>query len=276
MNDFGQPLPLQAPLAPVLADGQAVKIVGLGGVGSIVARYGAVLLASLAKQQTVRLALIDGDQFEYSNTTRMLFASCGNKAAVTRADLLDHFADSRLTLLAIEEYVTADNLARLFHPGDIIIAAVDNHATRKLINDFCASQLDDVVLISGGNDGIEKTAAGKLRRGTYGNCQVYVRQGGQDLSPCLTKYHAEIDHPADQVPTELSCTELIGSVPQLLLANLAVASAILNALWLYLCGALHYGELVFDIADGLMRPLPIPGPHAQVARRGSTGPGPSS
>jgi hypothetical protein len=49
-------------------------------------------------------------------------------------------------------------------------------------------------------------------------------------------------------------------VPQILFANLMTASAILNAVWLYLCGALHYSELCFDIADGVMRPLPLPPP----------------
>jgi hypothetical protein len=39
-----------------------------------------------------------------------------------------------------------------------------------------------------------------------------------------------------------------------LFANLAVASAICNALLLYLGGALHYGEASFDIAEALMRP----------------------
>jgi hypothetical protein len=33
-----------------------------------------------------------------------------------------------------------------------------------------------------------------------------------------------------------------------------VASAMLNTFWLHLCGASHYGELAFDIAEGLMRP----------------------
>jgi hypothetical protein len=36
----------------------------------------------------------------------------------------------------------------------------------------------------------------------------------------------------------------------------------LNTLWLHLCGATHYGELVFDIADGLMRPMPLSPPGA--------------
>ena len=143
---------------------------------------------------------------------------------------------------------------------DIIICAVDNHATRKLINDYCAAQLDDVLLISGGNDGVGEDSTGKFRRGTYGNCQVYVRKDGQGMSPSLTQYHAEIANPADRLPTDQSCTELLESVPQLLLTNLAAASAILNALFLYLSGALHYSELALDIADGLMQPLPVPAP----------------
>ena len=52
----------------------------------------------------------------------------------------------------------------------------------------------------------------------------------------------------------------VASVPQILFANLMTASALLNALWLHLCGALHYSELVFDIAEGLMQPLALPGP----------------
>jgi molybdopterin/thiamine biosynthesis adenylyltransferase len=244
----------------VLADGQSVKIVGLGGVGGIVARYGAMFLASLAKGQNVRLVLIDGDKFEEKNSTRMFFSDYGNKAAVTRDDLLDRFADSPLTLVAVEEYVTEENVSRLLHNHDIVIAAVDNHATRKMLNDF-AARLDAVVLISGGNDGVAEDSTGKLRRGTYGNCQIYVRQGGRDVSPSLTQYHPEIADPADRHPTDQSCTEQLESVPQLLLTNLATASSILNALLLHLSGALHYSELAFDIADGLMRPLPLPAPN---------------
>lgn len=255
------PLPPNEPLHPVLAGDQSVKIVGLGGIGSIVARYGAMFLASLAKSANVRLVLIDGDRFEPGNASRMFFSDCGNKAAVTRDDLLDRFRDSRLALVAIEEYVTEKNVARLFHNGDVIVASVDNHATRKLLSDHCARALDDVVLISGGNDGIGEDSTGTFRRGTYGNCQVYVRHGGEDMSPSLTQYHPEIADPADRLPTDQSCTELLSSVPQLLLTNLAAASAILNALFLHLSGALHYSELAFDIADGLMRPLPAPAPR---------------
>ncbi|HYT91902.1 MAG TPA: ThiF family adenylyltransferase [Gemmataceae bacterium] len=246
-------------LQPRLPDPCSVKVIGLGGVGGIVARYGAMFLASF--DQAVRLVLIDGDQFEASNASRMYFSGHGNKAEVTRADLLDRFKDSQLSLVAVPEFITPENAPRLIHEGDIVLLAVDNHATRKLVNDFCFANLGDVCLISGGNDGIGADSSGRVLRGTYGNVQLYLKRGGVEASPSLARYHPEIAQPADKLPTDLSCTELVKSVPQILFTNLATASAMLNALWLYLCGALHYSELALDVAEGLMHPLAIPAPQ---------------
>jgi hypothetical protein len=68
-------------------------------------------------------------------------------------ELLDRFAASTLTLLAVESYVNESNIAALLRGGlhNVILLCVDNHATRKLVNDHCAT-LPDVCLISGGND----------------------------------------------------------------------------------------------------------------------------
>ncbi len=73
------------PLVPHLEDLRSVKLIGLGGVGGIVARYLVVYLG--AAGQPVRVVLIDGDDFEARNAERMLFSRCGNKAAVVRDDL---------------------------------------------------------------------------------------------------------------------------------------------------------------------------------------------
>jgi hypothetical protein len=67
-------------------------------------------------------------------------------------------------------------------------------------------------LISGGNEF------------TDGNVQLYVRRGGQDLTPDLCKYHPEIANPDDRLPTEMSCEELAQSDPQLYFTNLGVAT----------------------------------------------------
>jgi hypothetical protein len=239
-------------LEPVIAAGTSIKIIGLGGVGGIVARYLAMFLASL--QVELRLVLVDGDAFEPTNASRMFFGECGNKALVTRRDLEERFAESCLAIVAVEEYVTPDNVGRLVHDGDIVMMAVDNHATRKLVNDHCAG-LEDVCLISGGNDGVEDEDDGPARRGTFGNVQVYHRRAGVDESPALTARHPEIAHPADKSPADLSCTELVASVPQILFANLAVASCMLNSFLLHCSESLAYSEVVFDIAEGRMRPV---------------------
>ena len=242
-----------APFKPNIPDRTSVKLIGLGGVGGIVARYLSIFLASLPRQS--RLVFIDGDVYEPSNASRMLFAEHGNKALVTCAELLTHFADSLLAMAAIQEYVTPASIERLIHNGDIVILAVDNHATRKLVSDFCRMSLNDVCLITGGNDGVGLDSSKQTTRGTYGNCQIYIRSGGHDLTPEITRYHPEIRKPTDKNPSEESCTELMQSTPQILFANLAAASAILNAFWLYCCDSLHYSELGFDIADGIMRPV---------------------
>ncbi len=243
-------------LQPRLPPGASVKIIGLGGVGQIVARYGALFLASLG--QEARLVLIDGDTFEPSNASRMFFGDVdglgGHKASVTAQQLRPSLSDSTITLTAIKEYATPDNLPRLVQDGDIILLSVDNHATRKLLNDHCA-RLANVCLISGGNDGAGPDGTGTMRRGTFGNVQIYLRQDGSERSSPLTHHHPEIAAPRDRLPTEVHCTDLVSTTPQVLFANLAVAGAMLNALWLHLGGDLHYGEVCFDIADALMRPV---------------------
>jgi len=263
-----------ADLTPVLPEATAVKLIGLGGVGGIVARYLVLFLRSLGSE--VRLVLIDGDEFAVGNATRMVFGRHGNKADVVREELLPLVEDSLVTLGAVSEYVNDENLPRLVREGDVVVLAVDNHATRKLVSDHCEAHLADCCLISGGNDGIEDLPDGRVLRGTYGNCQIYVKEDGEARTAPITALHPEIAEPADAVPGGPDCTELVQSVPQILFANLMVASAILNTLFLHLCDVLHYEEVCFDIADALMRPMPggPPGPAEGEEGADSVSPAP--
>ena len=118
-----------------------------------------------------------------------------------------------------------------------------------------ACGLDDICLISGGNDGVGPDGSGAIRQGTAGNVQIHVRVGGVDRTPSLLAFHPEIENPPDRRPDQKSCEQLAGSVPQIQLTNLLAASCVLNAWWLQAAGHLHYSELVFDIAKGLMGPL---------------------
>ena len=243
-------------LVPVASFWRNVKLVGLGGVGGVLARY--LFLFQSSQEDPGRTVFIDGDEFEPKNAERMLFSRRGNKATVVMEDLLEAAPDSGVALDAVEEYVTLENAGRLFRPGDLIFLAVDNHATRKLVGEFCDRELVDFCLISGGNDGVGPDSSGSELRGTYGNVQIHLRRDGRDLTPPLTRFHPEIAEPADQPPAELSCLAAYASVPQLLFTNLATASAMLNAFFLVACDALHYPELGFDVFDGVMRPVPLP------------------
>lgn len=243
------------PLTVRLLDDLSVKVVGIGGVGIIVARFASLFLASLATDKNIRLVLIDGDTFEPANAERMFFKTCGNKAAVLKNELIENLVDSRLTIVTVEEYLQPDNIARLLQERDIVILAVDNHRTRKLASDHVTKMLRNCCLISAGNDPAGPDSSGRMRRGTYGNCQTYIRKEGRDITPSLTHWHPEIEQPSDQLPTDQSCTEMITSVPQILFANLAAASSALNAMYRYLCGGPDLGEIAFDIVDGVMRPV---------------------
>lgn len=234
--------------------GCSVKIVGLGGVGSIVAQYLTIFLRSC--ETDTRMVLIDGDEFEQKNAERMLFERHGNKAEVVHERLYPFLQTGKVELVAISQFVTPENISRLIREDDIVILGVDNNATRKLIDDHCGT-LKNVCLISGGNDGVEELPSGKMLRGTYGNAHICVRKDGENVTPSLSQFHAEIKNPADKNPADLNCTELITSVPQVLFANLAAASSILNTLWLYFCNATHYYEVCFDIAEGKMHSLEV-------------------
>jgi molybdopterin/thiamine biosynthesis adenylyltransferase len=201
-----------------------------------------------AEGSRVTVMAVDGDTFEESNRSRMIFDRLGPKAVVLAEDLAEPYGD-RVNILPVPEYVTAGNVASLISSGDAVFCQPDNHATRRLVERHCAS-LSDVALFCGGNDGIED---GKT--GTYGNAQVYLRREGCDLTNRLSAFHPEIAEPADALPTDLGCAEAAASAPQLLFTNLAVASAMLAAYYAWRCGRLAYEEAYLDILSG--RCLPV-------------------
>jgi hypothetical protein len=260
------------PLKPTIPVECNVKQFGVGGIGGATADYLALFLSAEANAHPdcdVTLTLIDGDVYEPRNAARMHFAEAGNKADVKRKELKDRLgaALQRLIISSIGQYVTPDNVGRLVSDGDFCICAVDNHATRKLLSDHFAEHVGDGVLISAGNDGVGDDGHGRVLRGTYGNCQVYIRREGRDVTPSLTQFHPEIADPADHLPTDLSCAELAASVPQILWSNLWAAALICSTFYLCLCGEQEsrYAELAFDIAEGCVQPIRLPATGAAAA-----------
>jgi hypothetical protein len=234
-----------------LAEQSRIKVIGLGGIGCVVLQYLAVFLKGLARP--VRLVLVDGDRFEAGNARRMVFQKVGNKAEVKAAETVAWLGASEVTVAAVPHYVSAENVADLVRPGDLVFLCVDNHPTRKLVSDHCAG-LPEVALFSGGNEGVDPPR----ERGTYGNVQVYLRRDGRDVTAPLTRFHPEIANPKGKMPTALNCAELAVSTPQVLFTNLAVASAMLSAFFAHACGRLAYQEVKLDILEARMLPqLPL-------------------
>jgi molybdopterin/thiamine biosynthesis adenylyltransferase len=219
-----------------------IKAIGIGGIGCALLPFLCRFLNYAGERS--RLTLIDGDAFERDNASRQAFSRLGNKAEVKAQELAREF--EALSLRAVPEYVTADNVARLLSAGDTVFLMVDNHATRRLVSNYAAA-VADLTLISGGNDYED------------GNVQVYLRRSGRDLTPSLTRYHPEIAAPRDRNPADLSCEELMAAgAPQLLFANLAVAVLMLSAFYALRQDSLSYSEVYTDIVKNLSRPVTRP------------------
>lgn len=221
---------------------ETVIVVGLGGVGS-------ALVEPLARymQYTLnigRLHLVDGDVYEPKNLERQRATQAElrrNKAEVHAARLQALFKTISFTFTP--RYLNEGNVSEIIPDQCGVFACVDNHRTRKILQDRCL-RLKDVIFISGGNEYYD------------GNVQVFVKRAGRQLTPPITKYHDEIAYPTDRSPEEMSCEELQQSSPQLLFINMMVACLMLNAFYGCLGDTLpRYNEVYFDILQNSARPV---------------------
>jgi len=217
-----------------------IGIIGLGGIGSIVAPFLARHLNyGLAGGWTI--VLVDGDSYEERNGRRQLFSALGGKAEVQVRDLAPRFTG--VDFLAIPEFVTEENAGEVVREGDTVFLGVDNHRTRKVVSGRC-ERLDNVTLISGGNEL------------TDGNVQVFMRRGGKDITPPLTHLHPEIANaPKVALGTAPGCPALAEQgQTQLLLTNLGAAYLMLVAFYAIETGGKPpFDEAYFDIMTGETR-----------------------
>ena len=185
-----------------------IVVIGLGGVGSILIERMARFI-NYSTDIKPPILLVDGDNYEPKNYERQEFIRLGNKAEIKSNELQIKY--QRLQVDFCNEYITPENIVNIIHENDTVFICVDNHKSRMIISNYCRS-LQNIILISGGNEY------------TDGNVQLYVREGGKDLTPDLCKYHPEIATPEDRLPTEMSCEELSQSAPQLYFTNMGVAT----------------------------------------------------
>lgn len=212
-----------------------IKIIGLGGIGSILSDQICRFANYSIRNFKTNIILIDGDDYEHKNYERQTFNLTGSKAFVKQQELSRKFED--LSINAIPDYITEENISNIILNEDLLLMGVDNHKTRKIVSDHCKT-LENIILISGGNNY------------TDGNVQIYYRKEGKDLTPDLCSYHPEINQPGDKLPTEMSCEELSKSEPQLLFTNLTAATLMCQAFYnVVIRDEIKYCETYFDIIN---------------------------
>ncbi len=221
-----------------------IKIIGLGGIGSSLASFVGRYLCFLDRGE-IYISLIDGDRYDERNRERQVFTDLGGKAEITVERLNEEFDHSEfLNFQACPVYITPENIEFYIEEGDIVLLAVDNHMTRKVISEYCVG-LKDITLISGGND-LED-----------GNVLVYIRRDENEITPPITYLHDEIGNATDKLPTEMSCEEQMVSEPQIFFANLEAAItmcvALRKVLTLENIENYPYSEIYFDINTGCKR-----------------------
>jgi hypothetical protein len=217
---------------------ERIVLVGLGGIGS-------QLLPSLVRYLAIRpeprplLVLVDGDAYEPGNRTRQVFPETA--IGVNKAEALAEVYRG-LTVQAVADYLTDENVATIIRDGDLVLLAVDNHWSRFLVDRHLAG-LQEVTLISGGNDE------------TDGNVQLVRRRGGQFVDGSLAETHVEIGRATEaEFAARNGCERQVEERPQLVVTNLMVASAMLNCLWAVLeRGGVSYSEVYLDVIANAMR-----------------------
>jgi molybdopterin/thiamine biosynthesis adenylyltransferase len=219
---------------------ERIVLIGLGGIGS-------QLLPPLVRYlghrpgSRPRLVLVDGDAYEPGNATRQIFpdgALGTNKAEA----LAEAYRGDYLVIQAVDDYLDDVNVTGLVRDGDAVLLAVDNHWTRLVVDRHLAS-LQEVTLISGGNDEID------------GNVQLVRRRAGFFVDGGLAEIHAEIGAARpEELAVRNGCERQVEERPQLVVTNLMVASAMLNCLWTVLeRGSVDYSEVYLDVVANVMR-----------------------
>ena len=208
-------------------------VIGAGGTGGFLIPPLARLLRYHANG-TANITVCDGDAFDSGNATRQL---CGEaQLGMNKAEWIASLCQQQgLEIDALTAYLDKPAMRRFLRPSGapLIIAAVDNDATRKLILDTLDEHSGDFFFCTPGNAGADDPAAA-----IKGNVLWWGRLQGEEcgINPALV--FPNIERPTDDAPREGSCTENAPSSPQLITANAMAATLTLAVIQNLLDGLL--------------------------------------
>lgn len=206
-----------------------IFIVGTGGTGGFVIDH----LARLIANEDIQIHLIDGDVVEHKNLTRQSFTveDLGvRKAEAKKAHIDRTFGQSENVQTKIAYVSDADEF--LMYVLDnveadetpIIVSAVDNVATRRIINQTIGDYPSLAIGIDSGNH----DTGGQVV--LFANRPVTVSDllsKWEGLLPTMLELYPEMNNVEDVVPGEgTACEEHAESDPQSMMANVLNAVVI--------------------------------------------------
>lgn len=153
---------------------KSVCVVGCGGLGGGV-------IENLTRMGVGELTVVDGDSFDVSNLNRQVLSNEDNIGKSKALEAIEQMSriNSEITLIAIEDLLTAENAGSIIDGCDVVVDALDNVEARLALEDACAAEGVPLVhgAISGWNGqvGVVMPGSGILH-------QIY-ESGLQDNTP---------------------------------------------------------------------------------------------
>lgn len=221
-------------------------VLGAGGTGGNFAKELVRFLAS-SKRTDCKVLLIDGDTVEEKNLIRQPFITGDigkNKAEVLAGALSETFEgfpvaaygnyidDEKALNSLITGCITGRNSV-LSSPGDyhpslipVLIGAVDNHACRKIMEQFFSRYSGPVLYYF---DAANETSSGEVVFSSI--------KEGCIFSPPRSFYFPEVLSEKHISRLQMSCEELNNVAPQHIVTNIKAANILLTAC----CGLINFG-----------------------------------
>ena len=201
----------------------STAVIGVGGTGQQ-ALPSLIRLLQYHPSGTTNVVAYDGDQFEEHNGQRQIHTS-GSKAE----RMNELLSKQMLPTVCRDSYINKSKLEALRrrHPEGtlLVVAAVDNDATRKMCIDVLNDIPGDFLFVTPGNSTADDPDAA-----IKGNVLWFGRVGGEQIGIRPDLLFVNIEHPKDGIPRKGSCIEDAPSSPQLIAANALAAAFTLTVI----------------------------------------------
>ena len=238
--------------------GWNVALPGCGGIGYHLAEAVSRLLSTVAVPP--ELFLVDGDIIEDHNCERQFFKGVVGQA---KAQALTDITVAKFPegpIIPVVSYLNKDSLRihrnRWLREPVIVLAGVDNNATRCLIEDE-VTRLKNAILITGGNEVVD------------GQVHIFARANRKNLTPTPSQIAPEVRNYTEAAPgTDGHCLEKGASDPQTALINRTISVIMEMALGQFIkdekivISKPKFNEFRADTQEGFVRGFwrdPVPG-----------------